>query len=197
MQHTASQTPARKSITITAHDLHTLHSARNPFVLQGDHRTRKSNAMKPCKNTTDFPQSAKLNPNAGACRDKILGLPINWSQHITLLTPTRTQHEAAQHNSNNTPTPTANHWSLECPLCNIRRRKLFLPLCTEAEANDAALAQLWLQTHEHTIRPHMTTLNALRIALIERYSTLFTPRSLTCRKCLHLRYGESKASRGL
>lgn len=205
-QHAAPQTPARSCvrITITAAQLHALHNARHPFVLQGDHRTSKSNAMK----TRDISCGASwgsvaFNPNAGACREKILGLPahpVMWSQQISLIAPTRRQREQSQHNSHEHPTPTANHWFLECPCCHsrgfgrVRVRKLFMVLCTEEEARDAALADTWLRQHDHMIRPHRKALYALRTTLIKRYGPLLPPRSLACRKCLGIRYGELKRS---
>jgi len=234
VDNTTSPTPARARITITAHALHALHNTRNPFVLQGDHRTPKANAMKTnmhteraCDNScgapsrplprkrsargrlgegasmSDVSSALHFNPNAGACRHKLLGLPAGdhmhpqWSQQITLICPTSAQLRRAQRNGHDHPVPTANHFFVECPRCSSRVRKLFIPLCTEAEANDAMLAQLWLQTHDYTIRPHMKELYAWRNATIERYSILFTPRCLACRKCLQLRYGETRASRGL
>jgi hypothetical protein len=196
-----SQTPARArtstsasiALTITAAQLFTLHSARNPCVLQGDKRTPKSNAMR-------VNGCLSYNPNAGACRDKILGLPaepIEWQQPITLLCPTRSQCDRAQRNSHDNPVPAANNHFLLCPACDAKVRKLFLPLCTDAEFDDAMLAQSWLRMYDHMIRRHMTEVYALRTKIIARYGLLFAPRTLACRMCLGIRYGESKASRAL
>ena len=73
-----------------------------------------------------------------------------------------------------------------------RVTKLFLPLCTPQEYADAQTAQLWLATHCHPNRPWPPA----AAQLIERYGELFDPagkRSLRCRQCLSLRYGEVKA----
>ncbi len=188
----AANTGCKHNITIAALDLHQLHSARNPFVLQGDRRTGKSNVMKPPRKQPRH--DLQINSNAGACRTKILGVPHHWSQTITLLGPNTQQRTQAARNSHHTPTPTANHWFMLCPVCSARVRTLFLPLCTEAEACDAALAHTWLTHYEAHIRPHMTRMHALRTQIIDRYATLFHPRTLACRKCLHLRYGEAKRS---
>lgn len=133
-----------------------------------------------------------FNPNAGACREKILGMPPDWRQSIILLGPSPSQRTRAARNGHTNPTPTANHFALRCPQCHARIRKLFLPLCREQEAIDAHMAQCWLHTYSSHIRPHMTTLCALRSAIIDRYGALFTPRSLACRTCLGLCYGEVK-----
>ena len=69
-----------------------------------------------------------------------------------------------------------------------RVTKLFLPLCTPREWEDAQLAHLWLATHTNPNRPH--TPGTLR--LINRYAELFPGRQLRCRQCLGLRYGEVK-----
>ncbi len=91
-------------ITITAHDVHRLHQHRTPRALAGDLRTARANAMrctrfKPSKykrntfrcrvdrrNPVAWPPERNLdgNPNKGASREKIIGLPRNWSQPVRM-----------------------------------------------------------------------------------------------------------------
>jgi hypothetical protein len=73
-----------------------------------------------------------------------------------------------------------------------RVSKLYLPLCTPREWDDAQVAWLWLRTHVRPTAP----LSPAAAGLIERYGELFPVqggRSLRCRSCLGLRYGEVKA----
>lgn len=69
--------------------------------------------------------------------------------------------------------------------------KLYLPLCTEQEYEDAQRARLWLTTHTDPNRP----LSPGAAQLIKRYGELFqdpASRQLRCRHCLGLRYGQAK-----
>jgi hypothetical protein len=115
------------------------------------------------------------NPNKGASRTKMLGLPHDWSQPLTI-NRYRFHARLTQH-------------FFACPNCKKRTLKLFLPLCTDAELRDADFARLWIDSHptriarSPTLRPHASR-------LIERYGPLFPPRRMLCRKCLNLRYGD-------
>jgi hypothetical protein len=115
------------------------------------------------------------NPNKGQSRTKMLGLPTNWSQPLTIQR-WRLHHSLAQH-------------FFTCPGCKQRALKLFLPLCTEQELHDANLARLWLDSNKQCIA-RSVTLRPRASHLLARYAPLFPPRQLQCRKCLGLRYGE-------
>ena len=75
-----------------------------------------------------------------------------------------------------------------------RVTKLYLPLCTPREYEDAHIAETWLKTNVNSNRP----LSPIALQLIERYGELFEGdtnsggRQLRCRQCLGLRYGEVK-----
>jgi hypothetical protein len=70
--------------------------------------------------------------------------------------------------------------------CPQRVLKLYMVMCTQAEADDADRAQAWIES----IPPAMVAKHRAEIArLEERYGILFWPRSLMCRQCLGLRYG--------
>ena len=82
-----------------------------------------------------------------------------------------------------------------CPSCNQKFRKLFMPLCTPAEARDADLAEAWINQLDArctiTRAPLPPSLMAHRASLLDRYGLLFrNERRLVCRKCLGLRYGQ-------
>lgn len=77
-----------------------------------------------------------------------------------------------------------------------RVTKLYLPLCTPQEYEDAKIAELWLRTHCHPNRPWPPA----AVQLIERYAEMFDGqhgRQLRCRQCLGLRYGEVKAHQSM
>jgi hypothetical protein len=69
-----------------------------------------------------------------------------------------------------------------------RVTKLYLPLCTPREWEDARLAHLWVLSHTDPNRPYTRPV----LGLLERYAELFPGRKLRCRQCLGLRYGEVK-----
>jgi hypothetical protein len=161
--------------SVTAYQLADLHDARNPFTLKGDRRTPKSNAMKSPRRI-----SGGANPNKGQSRIKMLGLPTDWSQALTIQR-WRLHPQLAQH-------------FFACPSCKQRALKLFLPLCTQPELRDALTAQLWLGSNEKRIA-RSSTLRPQASDLIARYGPLFPPRRLVCRKCLHLRYGDARRPR--
>lgn len=149
-----------------------------------------------------------VNPNRGVgfSHCKLLGLNAMWS--TTLRIERIVQHaKLRQH-------------FLVCPVCseaveqrlggqsssNIASRrcstaskklpgrvtKLYLPLCTPREWEDALLAQLWLNARpQHVTHPNRPLAPEV-LQLIERYGELFEPRRLRCRHCLGLRYGEVK-----
>ncbi len=171
---------AQTQVIVSAYDLQALHDNKPPFTLQGDQRTTKSNALRnqpsPPKPTfSERGPSSGGNPNRGQSRTKLLGLPTTWSQTLTLQ---RWQMHARlqQH-------------FFACPRCNDRALKLFLPLCTEQELHDALTAKLWLDSNQKRIATS-STLRPEASSLLSRYAVLFPPRSLLCRKCLGLRYGE-------
>ena len=172
-------------ISLAAHDLWIMHRLECPHPLRGDYRTSKSNAMRTGR-------QSKTNPNRGAgfaLRHKILGLDPAYETTLTI-------QRIVQH------AQLKQHF-LICPVCGLggqspsakrqhvsrgRVTKLFLPLCTEREWEDAQVAHLWLRTHTHPNRP----LSPEAAELIHRYAELFQPRRLRCRQCLGLRYGEVK-----
>ncbi|MEZ6191260.1 MAG: hypothetical protein R3C45_08215 [Phycisphaerales bacterium] len=90
------------------------------------------------------------NPNKGASRTKMLGLPHDWSQPLTI-NRYRFHARLTQH-------------FFACPNCKKRALKLFLPLCTDAELRDADFARLWLDSHptriarSPTLRPQASKL---------------------------------------
>ncbi len=71
-----------------------------------------------------------------------------------------------------------------------------MPLCTEAEARDADLAEDWLNLLEEyrssSRRPLPPDLMQYRAQLTDRYGILFLNhgRRLLCRNCLNLSYGQ-------
>ena len=162
---------AQTTTSVTAHQLQSRHDEKPSFTLQGDLRTEKSNAL---KHAGLSPSGA--NPNKGQSRTKRLGLPTDWSQELTLQS-WRMHARLIQH-------------FFACPQCDQRALKLFLPLCTEEELRDALTAQRWLNNNQKRIATS-STLRPQASKLIARYAVLFEPRSLHCRKCLGLRYGES------
>ena len=198
---------AQATITLGAYDLQDLHDSKPPQTLQGDHRTKKSNALKPhpqpsprsprSSNVGNLPgnelpgdslpggslpgdelpglSSGEGNPNKGPSRTKKLGLPTTWTQDL-LIQRWRMHANLNQH-------------FFACPRCQQRALKLFLPLCTEQELRDALTANLWLNQNQQRIA-RSPTLRPQASQLIARYAPLFEPRSLQCRKCLALRYGE-------
>lgn len=190
---------------ITVLGLLRIHNHRKPVRLAGDRRTRKSNVMK--SRYADPPFIRASNPNAGATRLKILGLdPDSWQQTITIqrwafpLPWTHRNFNKAFLIPHHGPGGTFTHiihpcrfqHFLLCPACNAKVAKLFLPMCYEEEMYDAAAAQRWADLfadHPATRNKPMTPAEA---AIITRYAPLFEPRRMTCRKCLHLRYGEAR-----
>ncbi len=171
--------------------LRRLHDHRLPMQLVGDHRTRKSNVMK--SHYRNEPGQRAANPNRGALQLKWLALPLDdWNQTITIqrwffpLPPRFDKYLNCMQ-----PRHRLQHFLL-CPRCKTKVCKLFLPLCTHDELRDAITAQQYatlLQTHPLTRNAPITPLDA---AIINRYRALFHPRTLVCRTCLHLRYGESR-----
>ncbi len=169
--------------------------------MQGDYRTPKSNAMKPR-------HPSGVNPNRGvgfSMRRKILGLPAEWettltierirqharlSQHF-LVCPVCGSPDPTQAAGPAERSPAAQPQRLPRKLPGGRVTKLYLPLCTEQEWEDAQRAHLWLRTYSHPNRP----LSPEAAALIERYAELFPGRQLRCRQCLGLRYGEVKSNK--
>ncbi len=200
---------ATTTTDISAHHLADLHDTKNPLALKGDLRTPKSNALKPPESSRASrspwiasvgspshvkPQASGLytnpsgggghpggggNPNKGQSRTKMLGLPTNWSQTLTIQR-WRLHAHLAQH-------------FFACPRCTKRSLKLFLPMCTQQELRDAITAQLWLDSNQKRIA-RSSTLRPQASQLIARYSPLFPPRRLQCRTCLALRYGEVRTS---
>ena len=156
-----TQREAVATYKVTANLLFILHSQISPRTLAGDWRTHKSNAMKMSRTSGGTSMDHRVavakrsaateshapgldfglpaNPNKGAARTKMLGLPTDWTQDVRL-ERWRLHDRLAQH-------------FLICPNCMQRCLKLFLPLCTEAELRDALTAQLWLRTHLPAVLP--------------------------------------------
>jgi len=200
-RHGKSFLLADTQVAVSAYDLADLHDRQRPYTLQGDRRTNKSNVMKPParhaqrSSLKGHPSSLKSqtsrlpasgggsnflggNPNKGQSRTKLLGLPTDWSQPLTLqkwwMHASLTQHFFA------------------CPGCEGRSLKLFLPMCSEEELRDALTARLWLDSNKQRIA-RSATLRPQASRLLARYGVLFPPRQLRCRKCLGMRYGEVKS----
>ena len=167
--------------TVDAYTL--LHTIRweLPHQLQGDLRTKKANALK--SRYDPIPGEPTANPNRGATRTKILGLPACTLPHPHGWQQTITVHRVHLHT-------TLKMSYILCPRCKKRARKLFLPLCTEQEYLDARLAHAAINMFRarHPNAPGTQE----EADLIKRYSALFPPRSLLCKQCLNLRYGEAK-----
>ena len=163
---------------VTATLLLDLHSKRQPRPLEGDYRTQKSNAMKNdaaigVQRRPGPDHGLPGNPNRGASRTKLMSIPTDWSQTITL--------ERWRHN------PRLVYNYVLCPQCNQRKKKLFLVQCTQQELEDTLLVQLWLETHHNPNKP----LSEAAAKLIKRYHHIFQPRTLQCGPCLSLRYGQA------
>ncbi|MCC6907010.1 MAG: hypothetical protein IT430_03630 [Phycisphaerales bacterium] len=181
-------------VTLDARFLNNLHEKRKPQQLAGDLRSRKSNIMK-CR-YREAPYITAANPNKGATRLKRLGLPADdWTQTIAVerwffpLPPRFDPYLNCMQ-----PRYRLQHF-LQCPRCKRKVTKLFLPLCTADEYRDAGFAQEYitlLNTHPLTRNAPATPLDA---AIATRYTPLFQPRTLLCRTCLHLRYGEARGKR--
>ncbi|MEM9345626.1 MAG: hypothetical protein AAGB26_03300 [Planctomycetota bacterium] len=174
-------------VTFSARDLWLLHRHDPPYPLQGDFRTAKSNALRTGERAQWMRKDhilgdGPVNPNRGAGfkQYKRLGLPAEWQ--TTLRIERVVQHAKLRQ-----------HFFV-CPLCSSRSTKLFLPLCTPREGEDALIAQLWLKSHLGNVTNPNRPLSADAAKLIERYGALFEPRQLRCRQCLGLRYGELKPS---
>ena len=60
--------------------------------------------------------------------------------------------------------------------------------CTPAEARDADIAQLWIDSLPRNLIPkHRALINRL----LERYGPIMHPRTLLCPRCLGVRYGNN------
>ncbi|MFK7789108.1 MAG: hypothetical protein AB8C95_06360 [Phycisphaeraceae bacterium] len=210
-----------------ARDLWTLHKNEQPYPLQGDFRTTKSNAMRAHSTRNNFTQRIQgqrnapihgdgtINPNRGVGFNfyKRLGLDCMWQTNLRI--ERYVQHaNLKQHffvcpvcdDKNDSeiaatlrvagpagrrPAAIGNTRSKSLPPGRIT--KLYLPLCTPREYEDAHIAETWLKTNVNPNRP----LSPIALQLIERYSELFAGaggRQLRCRQCLGLRYGEVKPS---
>lgn len=190
---------AASDITITARFLIQLADKHHPHQLQGDNRTSKTNVFKDrfqesgvgSQGLTPTPlkgggwgvgvEIPVANPNKGATRTKMLGLWESWRQTV-VIERWRLHKNLAQH-------------FLICPTCNNKSLKLFLPLCTKQEMQDADIAEAWLKqldVHQQIKRtPLLPAIITHRAKLINRYGILFRDeRKLVCSKCLGLRYGQ-------
>ena len=176
-----------------------------PHQLQGDQRTTKTNAMKdnflspspPGRGVRGEGLFLSPNPNKGATRTKMLGLWEAWHQTIRI-ERWRLHKRLAQHflicpNSPSLLSPSplgrgVRGEDLHSSPCQGKSLKLFIPLCTKAEALDADLAEACL--NQLDIRSTITQTSIVP-NLINRYGLLFrNERKLVCRKCLNLRYGQ-------
>ena len=201
--------------TFWARALWLLHKGEQPYPLRGDFRTAKSNAMKAGAGAQWMREDRVLgdgpvNPNRGVGFNqyKMLGLDAAW--HTTVRIERVVQHAKLRQHffvcpvcgplaaAQRAGVETERHASKTLPPARCaaakkqslpgRVTKLYLPLCTPREGEDAMIAQLWLKTHTKPNHP----LTPDEAKLIERYGALFEPRQLRCRQCLGLRYGEVK-----
>lgn len=188
-----------------------LHMKRQPFALQGDYRTAKSNAMKHPHLINGEPmreQSWPLNPNRSASRTKKLGLWTGWEAGYETLGPWRQtlrierwQRRSNKSKSKTTRTettppgsPPSHQHFIICPRCEAKVSKLFMVLCTLEEVIDAEFAEAWIAhvdaQHQATRLAPPTQRLKLRARIIDRYGLLFRARRLVCRSCLNVRYGQ-------
>ncbi len=210
----------RATVTLHAYDLEDLFARRPARPLAGDYRTARANAMRwpdqrnagpkenagkseNARNAGNAETAAATHPSAAACIHppsaiahppfldhglpanpnrsgiKHLGLPRFWSQQITL--------EKHRHH------PTLLYPYLICPATKQRCKTLLLPLATQAELRDAALAHAWLTTIYDPAPTHLRRqLQPHATRLIERYETLFPPRQLRSRESMRITYGEAR-----
>jgi len=192
--------------TLTIELLTDISKKQKPFQLQGDLRTKKSNAMK--NNALPLSNHLHPNPNKGATSQKSLGLPLTphpityqplWTQILTIQKwkypinkKIKTYHGLQQASR-------IQHY-LQCPTCSSsaqcllnKHGKLFLPLCTKEEIHDAITAQSYIKNQiHHNPKSNNAPPTQQEIKLINRYAPLFHPRIFQCKNCLHLRYGEIK-----
>ncbi|MEM6506057.1 MAG: hypothetical protein AAF711_11485, partial [Planctomycetota bacterium] len=209
-------------VKFSARDLWLLHKGERPYPLQGDFRTAKSNAM---KSGTSAQWTRKdrilgngpVNPNRGVgfSRYKMLGLPAEWSttvriervvrhaklrQHFFVCPVCGNQKDREAAATRRVAGPAGRRpaaiTTARTDRIPGRCTKLYLPLCTAREGEDALLAQLWLDSHPRNLTHPNRPLSPEEAKLIERYSALFAPRRLRCRQCLGLRYGEMKGGMG-
>ena len=172
------------SLALSARDLWHYHRFEKPSPLRGDFRTTKANAFKPAADATRWWKEVSAHeadasrPSSSAAASHAGEPPANQA------TPGRGP--AAIHTRGDTSAARQKKRPSKLPPGRVT--KLFLPLCTPREWEDAQLAHLWLATHTNPNRPH--TPGTLR--LINRYAELFPGRQLRCRQCLGLRYGEVK-----
>jgi hypothetical protein len=225
--------------TITAHEVHELNRTRWPRQLAGDWRTTRANAMR----DEDFSSGARYhfrvkrnaphehatydgldpNPNHGACRTKMIGLPYDWTQPLRVekwiferriqpayylicpgprplsksaCLPRFLQAQFARPSVSSVSSVVNPPPLSTCPRgrnsarkgCPQRTLKLMMAQCTEAEARDAEIAQLWIESLPPQLIPRLR----LRItALLARYAPIMHPRTLLCPRCLGVRYGNN------
>jgi hypothetical protein len=206
-RNACSQRQAVARIIITARMLKDLHNHRMPRELIGDRRSFKSNVMK-----GRVPGS---NPNKGASREKKLGLwgageigfpAAGWSQELRverwLRFPLSSLQSFCATVSVRASAPPRNQHFLICPGCETKVVKLFLPLTTQAEEDDAELAEGWVRLIEahpkfRLQRTRDPVVRDLCDRIVNRYGLLFRGRKLLCRGCLGLKYGEIRRTRRL
>jgi hypothetical protein len=218
-------------VNLPASFLADLHNHLDPRRLAGDFRSGRSHAMRPQswgpprlggkkRPGRIFAPGAPdhllcPNPNKGACREKMLGFPPDWSQplrlemwkynlthrHRLLLMPFLICPNASPNSKRPDPDdprlpPLSNRpregfaYYGKCPQ---RVQRLFGLLCTQREIEDALTAQNWLASipPRLELRPFFAQARQL---LTTRYAPLFHPRTLLCRRCLGLRYGNRPAT---
>jgi hypothetical protein len=184
---------ARGTYEITAADFDWLMRFVKPHNVQGDYRTTKSNAMRGRYVAT--PHRPGANPNHGATREKMLGLPADWCQALIIERWQFPKHErkspvAVAYARKGHIAARRQHF-LICPTCRRKCTKLFLPQCTADEYGDARAAQDYLRRRQQHCPNRPGT--SFEAQLIERYGILFDHRVLQCRLCLGIRYGEIRA----
>ncbi|MHB1155986.1 MAG: hypothetical protein ACYC26_04015 [Phycisphaerales bacterium] len=163
-------------ITLTEHELRKLLSWQLPLQTSGDHRTRKSNAI-------------KRRYHRG------LYLPPNWSQTIKI--ERHRLHARLMQHFLVCPGCGSASSNQKSAISNPKFLKLFLPLCTAAEWRDANMVRMvlshaapWsLGLPSKSLHPVMPPEWVTK--LIHRYQPLLW-RGFACRRCLGLRYGEVK-----
>jgi hypothetical protein len=205
-------------ITITAEQVHMLHAGRTPRKLAGDRRTPRAPVMRPgywlddrpfrCRVTRadpfviPFDRGLEGNPNKGACRSKMIGLPETWSQPLRiekwvfpkrirpayyLICPGTFLHRDVPEGKDPRLPPLSTCGSgRKATGCPQRALKLLLVQCTPREYRDAKAARLWIDG----IPPRVVERYRAEINLLmARYGPIMPPRVLLCPRCLGAKYG--------
>lgn len=204
--------------TITARQVHMLHAGRRPRKLAGDRRTPRAPVMRPgywlndrpfrCRVTRadpfviPFDRGLEGNPNKGACRRKMIGLPETWSQPLRiekwvfpkrirpayyLICPGTFLHRKVPKGRDPRLPPLSTCGSgRKATGCPQRALKLLLVQCTPQEYRDAKAARLWIDSiPPRVVERYREEINVLMV----RYGPIMPPRTLLCPRCLGVKYG--------